>query len=93
MRTQSGADAGWRGKVEGNTATLTLVAGKEIDNGTSYVIRGKVSDAAGNSTDINISFTTASKTTGIPFEVTDATFNTLVLQSEVPVLLEYIKDG
>ena len=93
LRTQSGADVGWLGKVEGNTATLTLVAGKEIDNGTSYVIRGKVSDAAGNSTDINISFTTASKATGIPFEVTDATFNTLVLQSEVPVLLEYIKDG
>ena len=93
LQTESGDDVGWIGRVNGKKAILTLPAGKEIDNGTTYVIKGKVSDTAGNSTDINISFTTASKTTGIPFEVTDATFNTLVLQSEVPVLLEYIKDG
>ena len=93
LQTAAGADVGWFGKVEGNKATLTLVAGKEIDNGTTYVIKGKVSDAAGNSSDINIRFTTASKSTGIPIEVTDATFNTLVLGSDVPILLEYIKDG
>ena len=93
LQTAAGADVGWLGKVEGNKATLTLVAGKEIDNGTTYVIKGKVSDAAGNSSDINIRFTTASKSTGIPIEVTDATFNTLVLGSDVPILLEYIKDG
>ena len=93
LQTESGADVGWIGSVTGNKATLTLAAGKEIDNGTTYIIKGKVSDAAGNDTDFKITFTTASKTSGIPFEVTDATFNTLVLQSEVPVLLEYIKDG
>ena len=93
LQTAAGNNVGWLGNVRGKKATLKLVRGKEIDGGTTYVIAGKVSDTAGNSTDINIRFTTASKASGIPFEVTDATFNTLVLESEVPVLLEYIKDG
>ena len=93
LRTVAGVDAGWTGKVEGKKGILELVRGKELGNEITYVIAGKVKDAAGNSTDINIRFTTAPKTSGIPFEVTDATFNSLVLNSEVPVLLEYVKDG
>ena len=93
LQTVAGADAGWLGKIAGKKGTLELVKGKEIGNEITYIIAGKVEDAAGNSTDINIRFTTASKTSGIPFEVTDATFNTLVLGSEIPILLEYIKDG
>ena len=93
LQTVAGADVGWRGKVSGKKGTLELVRGKELGNEITYVIAGKVEDAAGNSTDINIRFTTAPKTSGIPFEVTDATFNSLVLGSEVPVLLEYVKDG
>ena len=93
LETVAGADAGWLGKIAGKKGTLELVKGKELDNEITYVIAGKVEDAAGNSTDINIRFTTASKTSGIPFAVTDATFNTLVLGSEIPILLEYIKDG
>ena len=93
LQTVAGADAGWIGKIAGKKGTLELVKGKEIGNEITYIIAGKVEDAAGNSTDINIRFTTASKTSGIPFEVTDATFNTLVLGSEIPILLEYIKDG
>ena len=93
LQTVAGADAGWLGKIAGKKGTLELVKGKELDNEITYVIAGKVKDAAGNSTDIDIRFTTASKTSGIPFEVTDATFNTLVLGSEIPILLEYIKDG
>jgi hypothetical protein len=93
LQTTAGADAGWLGKIAGKKGTLELVKGKELGNEIIYVIAGKVKDAAGNSTDINIRFTTASKTSGIPFEVTDATFNTLVLGSEIPILLEYIKDG
>jgi hypothetical protein len=93
LQTAAGADVGWLGKIAGNKGTLELVKGKELGNEITYVIAGKVKDAAGNSTDINISFTTASKTSGIPFEVTDTTFNTLVLGSEVPILLEFIKDG
>ena len=93
LQTAAGADAGWLGKVTGRKGTLELVKGKELGNETTYVIAGKVSDAAGNSTDLNIRFTTTSKTSGIPFEVADATFNSLVLNSEVPILLEYVKDG
>ena len=93
LQTVAGADVGWRGKVEGKKGTLELVRGKELDNEITYVIAGKVSDAAGNSTDINIRFTTAPKTSGIPFAVTDATFNSLVLNSDLPVVVEFVKDG
>ena len=93
LQTVTGADVGWRGKVEGNKGTLEFVRGKELGNEITYVIAGKVSDAAGNSTDINIRFTTAPKTSGIPFAVTDATFNSLVLNSEIPIVVEFVKDG
>ncbi len=93
LRTEAGVNAGWRGQVEGKKATLELVRGRELDNATTYVIAGKVSDAAGNETDLKITFTTESKTSGVPFAVTDATFNSLVLQSEVPVVVEFWKDG
>lgn len=93
LQTTAGVDIGWLGRVEGNKGILELVKGKELGNEITYVIAGKVEDAAGNSTDISITFTTASKTSGIPFEVTDATFDNLVLASEVPIVLEFIKDG
>ena len=93
LQTAAGVNVGWVGKVNGKKGTLELIRGRELDNGTTYVIAGKVSDAAGNETRLNITFTTESRTTGIPFAVTDATFNTLVLQSEIPILLEFVKDG
>ena len=93
LQTVAGVDAGWLGKVDGKKGTLELVKGKELDNEITYIIAGKVEDAAGNSTDINLRFTTASKTSGIPFAVTDATFNSLVLNSEIPVVVEFVKDG
>ena len=93
LQTAAGADVGWLGEVDGKKATLELVRGQELGNDVTYVIAGKVKDAAGNSTDINIRFTTARKIFETLFEVTDATFNSRVLGSEVPVLLEYVKDG
>ena len=92
LRTVAGVDAGWLGKVEGKKGTLELVRGKELDNEITYVIAGKVRDAAGNSTDIDIRFTTSSKTFDTLFEVTDATFNSLVLNSEIPVVVEFYTD-
>ena len=58
LQTEGGDDVGWLGKVEGNIGTLELVKGKEIGNETTYVIAGKVSYAAGNSTDVSVTFVT-----------------------------------
>ena len=92
LQTAAGVDVGWLGKVDGTTGTLELVKDKELGNEINYVIAGKVSDAAGNETDLKIRFTTASKTSGIPFEVTDATFNTVVLGSTIPTVVEFKTD-
>ena len=61
LQTEAGEDVGWIGKVEGMKGTLDIVKGKEIGNETTYVIKGKVSDAAGNETEVDITFTTKGK--------------------------------
>ncbi len=58
LQTVDGDDVGWIGWIDGNEAGLELVAGKEIRNETTYVIKGIVSDAAGNQTFISITFET-----------------------------------
>ena len=61
LQTEGGDDVGWIGFVEGMTATLELVAGKEISNETTYIIKGTFSDAAGNELRVEIFFTTQIK--------------------------------
>ena len=61
LQTEAGDDVGWLGKVEGTKGTLELVKGKEIGNETTYVIAGKVSDGAGNETEVSVTFTTKGK--------------------------------
>lgn len=61
LQTEGGNNVGWLGKVEGNKGTLELVKGRELTNETTYVIRGKVSDAAGNSYDFSVTFVTKGK--------------------------------
>lgn len=61
LQTEGGDDVGWLGKVEGTKGTLELVKGKEIGNETTYVIAGKVSDAAGNEADVSVTFVTKGK--------------------------------
>lgn len=58
LQTVGGDDVGWIGSVRGNEARLDLVAGKQIGNETTYVIKGIASDAAGNQTFISIIFVT-----------------------------------
>ena len=89
LQTEAGADVGWLGEIEGNKGTLELVKGKALDPETTYVIAGKVEDASGNETDINITFTTASAYDGIPIEVTDATFDSIVLASKTPIVVDF----
>ncbi len=61
LQTEGGDHIGWIGIVEGTKGTLELVPGKEIAHKTTYVIKGKVTDAAGNETEVSISFTTKDK--------------------------------
>lgn len=61
LQTEGGDDVGWIGKVESTKGILELVKGKEIGNETTYVIAGKVTDAAGNETEVHITFTTKGK--------------------------------
>ena len=61
LQTETGDDVGWLGKVEGATGTLELVKGRELVNETTYVIVGKISDAAGNSFDLSVTFVTKGK--------------------------------
>ena len=93
LQTAAGIDVGWIGKVDGNEGILELVVGKDLGHDITYAIVAKVSDAAGNEADLKIAFTTQSRTSGIPFAVTDATFDSLVLKSTIPVVVEFWKDG
>ena len=92
LRTEADDNVGWITTFDGNKVMLTPVAGKELDPETRYVITVSVKDAADNQTDINITFTTGSAYDGIPIEVTDANFDTVVLGSEVPIVVEFYTD-
>ena len=61
LQTEGGDDVGWIGKVEGTKGILELVKGRELVNETTYVIAGRVSDAAGNVTEVKITFVTKGK--------------------------------
>lgn len=61
LQTEGGDNVGWLGKVEGNKGTLELVKGRELQNETTYVIRGKIQDAAGNAIDVSVTFVTKGK--------------------------------
>ena len=58
LQTFGGDDVGWLGGVEGNKGVLELVRGKEIGNGTLYVIVCVVTDTAGNKAEIKTLFHT-----------------------------------
>ena len=76
LQTEGGEDVGWLGKVDGNTATLEIVEGKEISYERTYVIEGEISDAAGNKADIQITFVTASRV--LPVAIENLLYNNLV---------------
>lgn len=47
--------------VEGNKVILELVKDRELQNETTYIIRGRVQNAAGVFTDVNVVFVTQAK--------------------------------
>ena len=54
-------DLGWEQAIDGNTITLTRIAGSDLSNETPYTISGTVMDSAGNETEVEIEFTTEAK--------------------------------
>lgn len=58
LETQAGEDLGWRGTVKGSFAKLQRGEGKLLRCGTTYRIVSRVSDAAGNTTHLDATFTT-----------------------------------
>lgn len=58
MLLDGGDDVGWFSEVDGDTITLIGFAGQELSNETEYEVTGIVSDAAGNETEVSITFVT-----------------------------------
>ena len=54
-------DLGWEQAIDGNTITLTRIAGSDLSNETPYTISGTVMDSADNETEVEIEFTTEAK--------------------------------
>ena len=54
-------DLNWEQSTDGNTITLTRIAGSNLGNETEYTIAGTVSDGADNETEVEITFTTEAK--------------------------------
>ena len=48
LTDEAGADLNWRAAVSGNKATLTVIAGQELVNETTYKIELDISDVAGH---------------------------------------------
>ena len=48
LTAEAGADLKWIGKVDGKTATLTPVAGRELVNETTYKVELDIKDGTGN---------------------------------------------
>ena len=56
-----GADLNWIATVQGQTATLTAVAGQELANETTYKVKIAVQDGAGFPLQVTITFVTKPK--------------------------------
>ena len=61
LTDEAGADLNWIASVAGQTATLTVVAGQELVNETTYKIEIDVQDGDGNGIPVTITFVTKPK--------------------------------
>ena len=61
LTDEAGANLKWIGKVDGKTATLTVIAGQELVNETIYKIEIDVKDRVGNELKATITFVTKPK--------------------------------
>ena len=61
LTDEAGENLDWIANVDGQTATLTAVAGQELANETTYKIEIDVRDGAGNQLKTTITFVTKPK--------------------------------
>lgn len=54
-------DLNWEQSTDGDTITLTVIAGSDLGNETEYTIAGTVKDGAGNETEVELTFVTEAK--------------------------------
>ena len=61
LTDEAGADLNWAGEVTGTTAKLTVIAGQELANETTYKVEIDVTDGSNNATQLTITFVTKPK--------------------------------
>ena len=61
LTDEAGADLNWAGEVTGKTAKLTVIAGQELANETTYKVEIDVADGSNNPTKMTITFVTKPK--------------------------------
>ena len=61
LTDEAGADLNWAGTVSGTTATLTVIAGQELANETTYKVEIDITDGSNNATKATITFVTKPK--------------------------------
>ena len=61
LTDEAGVDLDWAGRVFDQSARLTVIAGRELVNETTYKIEIDVQDLAGNRTQVTITFVTQPK--------------------------------
>lgn len=61
LTDEAGASLNWQANVSGQTATLTVIAGQELANETTYKVEIKVADTSNNAFEQTITFVTKPK--------------------------------
>ena len=61
LTDEAGASLNWQESVAGQTATLTVIAGQELANETTYKVEIKVTDGSNNPLETTITFVTKPK--------------------------------
>ena len=87
--TAGGTNVGWSSEIEGNKGIVERRYAKALESGFTYVIEVNVIDAAGNEIGYTITFPPVDESPEIPILVDDTTFDTVVLESELPVVVEF----
>lgn len=89
LLTAAGTNVGWSGEIEGNQGIVERRYAKALESGFTYIIEVNVIDTTGNEIGYTITFPPVGEPPDIPILVNDATFDTVILESELPVVVEF----